>query len=116
MKKYLKTSLFIGSLILIVSCANDSTDDVTEPIEGPVTYNDNVATIFNNNCISCHGEVAPQAGLSLHTYAAVRDGVENGDVLTRMTNAAAPMPPSGLLSSTTVDIIQEWVADGYLEE
>ncbi len=116
MKNYFKLFLTI-CILCIIGCANDSTDDLTEPIaEGPVTYLDDIQSIFNSNCVSCHGEVAPQAGLSLHTYAAVRAGVEGGNVLARMTNAAAPMPPSGLLPGATIEIIQQWVADGYPEE
>lgn len=103
-------------LFLITGCANDSTDDLTEPITGPVTYQAHVKAIFNNNCISCHGGVLPQMGLSLETYAEVRAAVESGKVLARMTNVENPMPPTGLLPSTTLDVIRQWRDGGYLEE
>ena len=105
----------ISCILLIAACANDSPDDLTNPIQGPITYNATVKKIFDNNCISCHGGIMPEAGLSLETYAGVRAAVESDLVLTRMTSAQNPMPPTGLLPGTTVDIIEEWIAEGYPE-
>ena len=78
----MKTIKFILlTLILInLSCTNDSEDDLTEPLilnqNEPVTFN-NVSSIFQNNCISCHSNPPVNgAPMSLINYNDIKDAVE----------------------------------------
>lgn len=111
--------LVIGCVFLFTGCASDSTDDLTDPVDGPITYEANVRSIFDNNCVECHSGATPPAGLRLETYAQVRDAVEFGNVLDRMTDAGSPMPPNsagGLLPAPTVELIQQWAENDFPEE
>ncbi len=112
-------------LTLIVSCTNDTIEEllpVAEEVEVeeepvPISYATDVKPIMDNNCISCHGGQFPQAGLRLETYTQVRLGVEDRDVIGRMTNVNAPMPPSGLLipESAFAGVVVQWQEDGFVE-
>ena len=41
--------------------------------------------------------------------------MENGNLLNRINDQVNPMPQSGILPSSTRAVIDQWVADGYLE-
>ncbi|NQY28377.1 MAG: hypothetical protein HRT69_02790 [Flavobacteriaceae bacterium] len=120
-------TLFLASLLIMffINCENHSEDDlITPPISTPTpiptptakTYNADVKPIFTNSCISCHGK-PPSNGApsSFDVYTLVKDGVENGAILSRMNNNISPMPPSGKLPASTIAIIEQWATDGYLE-
>jgi len=118
-----KTSIFLVtafSFILFASCENNSEQDLIDlsASENTVTktYNDDVKQIFNSSCISCHGDPpANGAPISFNTYTLFKDGVENGNILNRMNSTTNPMPPGGNLPASTIAIIEQWAADGYLE-
>ena len=40
----------------------------------------------------------------------------SGKLYNRMTDAANPMPPTGILPGTVTQIIENWINDGLLEE
>ena len=117
MKKHLFTFLVLTGIVMS-SCttAEIPLDEVTDPVVEVITYTGNVKAIIDNNCTSCHGAVSPQAGLSLTTYLQVRGAAENGNLIPRMNNATAPMPPSGRLSANIQAIIDGWADGGFLEE
>ncbi len=105
-------SLFLG----LSSCTSAILEDEDiGPIVTTIKYNDDVKNIASANCVSCHGESSPQAGLDLSSYVNVRFAAENGNLLNRINNQANPMPPSGILPSSTRAVVDQWVADGYLE-
>lgn len=113
MRKYIL--LFIG-LTLFISCTEAVIEDLPpDPIPTQIKYNDDVKAIIDANCVSCHGAISPNAGLSLTTYQQVRDATENGNLINRINNVSAPMPPSNLMPSTNRAIIDQWVLDGYIE-
>ena len=116
MKKHHLIALLTFGLIL-GSCttAEIPLDDEIDPIVEIVTYNGDVKAIIDNNCVTCHGSVTPNAGLSLVTYQQVRNSAENGNLIPRMNNATNPMPQGGLLPAATRAIIDKWADDGFLE-
>ena len=85
------------------------------PITNTITYTGDVKAIIDNNCLTCHGAVNPNAGLSLVTYQQVRNSAENGNLIARMNDAVNPMPQGGLLSAQTRAVIDKWKDDGFLE-
>lgn len=123
MKKYY--IFFIGISFIfstLSSCTNHSTDDLIEPIEeiDLVTYNDNVKTIIDNNCIFCHGN-PPTNGApnSLVTYDQVKNSVMNANLIARISaqsGETGAMPFGGpRLPQNLIDIIIQWETDGLLE-
>ena len=116
MKKHLFSFLVLSGFAMS-SCTTTEIplDEVVNPIVETITYVDDVKTIIDNNCTSCHGAVSPQAGLSLVTYQQVRNAAENGNLIPRMNNATNPMPPTGRLSAEVRALIDKWADDGFLE-
>lgn len=107
------------TLVLYANCTTNTLDegDLTDlpPIVEAVTYDDDVAPIINTNCVGCHSGPSANAGLQLDGYANVRAAAEQGNLVNRINNASNPMPPSGQLPPETRQIIDQWVADGFLE-
>jgi mono/diheme cytochrome c family protein len=114
-------------VVAVAFCATlVSCDDETFPAHeggGVVTSEgcDGVGEVFANNCLACHSAAGAAGGLDLETdwYTAVIDGglVVAGDaagstLYQRMTSSSSPMPPSGLLGSDTLAIVEAWINDG----
>lgn len=114
MKKNILISLVV--LLFISGCTTTEIPvDVVEPILTTVTYETDVKTIINNNCISCHISGGQASFLSLVNYTQVRTSAESGTLIESMNDVADPMPQSGLLSAQTRAVIDAWKADGFLE-
>ena len=113
-------TLLVFSLVLS-ACENNSTDDLIDalPVDN-VTYNEHVRTIINNNCIICHGTIpANGAPMSLTTFTAVKDAVENRGLLDRISRpqgSPGMMPNGGTrLPQNQIDLIFQWEAQGLQE-
>ena len=113
-----KISLLIPFAIFAVSCESNSPDDLTIPTPDRITYNQNVKPIIDQSCATagCHNAASNSAGLTLETYAQVRNGFETRGALNRMRSTSAPMPPQGNLPGTTIILIESWINQGYLED
>lgn len=115
-----KRLLLIAILIIALqSCTtaiiDEGNKDTLPPITRTVTYDTDVKNIMTNNCITCHAGPAPSAGLNLSNYQNTRFSAEQGSLVSRMNDAANPMPPSGKLSPQTLQLIDKWVSDGFPE-
>jgi len=119
MKKIAVLFFILLSIMFFINCEKHSEDDLIipqNPIDTETTYNEDIKQIFNSSCISCHGNPpANGAPSSFDTYVLFRNGVENGAILDRMNNNVNPMPPGGNLPASTIAIIEQWAANGYLE-
>jgi len=86
----------------------------------PVTYQKDIRAIIGNNCLGCHSSPPINgAPFPLTTYLQVRDVAESGLLLTaigRQTGEVRAMPPGGRLPQAVIDRVEEWIADGLLEE
>lgn len=98
----------------------------------PVSYNRDIRPILAENCFACHGPDAStrEADLRLDTaegatadlggYAAIVPGdVDASEVIARMTDPAARMPPeeSGKeLSTEQIELVRRWIAEGAAYE
>ncbi|WP_299095942.1 hypothetical protein [uncultured Winogradskyella sp.] len=116
--KYL---LYFASLFCFTNCSYNSEDDLTEDviIEEFVTYEDNIKSIIDTNCISCHNS-PPINGApnSLVTYNDVVDAIENRDLIGRIstTDAGFVMPFGGpRLPQNLIDLVVQWEQEGLLE-
>jgi len=90
-----------------------------------VSFEEQIAPIFNEKCVSCHGEDRSSANLKLNTFADMRKGGRSGLLLIpRNPNASllirklvAPdnqrMPKNGpALDRDQIQLIARWVAEG----
>lgn len=117
----IKSTILCASLLILglQSCTKAIVDDVDPgtlpPLTKPIKYNPDIQAIMYNNCVTCHGGVAPSAGLLLNNYNDVKQAAQNGTLISRMNNATAPMPPNGLVSPELRQIIDKWKTDGFLE-
>ncbi|MCH8554398.1 MAG: hypothetical protein LAT76_04515 [Schleiferiaceae bacterium] len=119
MKKYFVFFIFFAAL---GSCTYDSKSLSDGPPEDcvpeTVTFTKDIQPLMNTYCTGCHGNTFPSAGLSLVTYAQVRDATENGNLLVRTqlpSSNPQSMPPSAGLSDCKNEILQAWVAQGFVE-
>ena len=121
MKYQLVFLILICISILFYSCANDSDEDLIEqmPIPQLVTYNDNVKSIIDNNCIFCHSDPPVNgAPISLVDYNAVKNNVDS--ILFRISKQEGEsglMPIGGpRLPQNLIDEVVQWQTDGLLEQ
>lgn len=107
----------------LISCSNDNPDTLMEdvPNDGTITYQQNVKSIIDNNCISCHA-ATPRNGapMSLVTYDQVKNAIQNRGLLNRISlnNGNSLLMPQGgpRLPQATIDIVLQWQQDGLLEQ
>ncbi len=123
-----KTVLFLIMLTISLtasSCYNDILPAV--PLPANVTFQKDVQSIFNKNCIGCHktGATVPDltTANSYLSLTTLTDGEKfviskdaNASILFQaMTGKGAPlMPPNGSLSASKLALVEKWINDGGL--
>lgn len=107
---------------LLMACSNDNPDTLMDdiPNEDVITYQQNVKSIIDNNCISCHA-ATPRNGapMALVTYEQVKNAIQNRGLLNRISlnnGNSLLMPQSGRLPQATIDVVAQWQQDGLLNE
>lgn len=108
--------LIVGAAVFMVSCESKTYADIAPPVANP-TYDANVKPIVDANCATsgCHSEGATFPPLT--NYAEVKDAAQNGQFLCKINaTCGGVMPPSGKLDQGTVDIINKWAQQGYVEK
>ena len=105
---------------LLISCSETSPEDLVDnaPVLGPVTYNADIFTIVDSQCLSCHNDNNASGNNSYSTYSQFRDATENGNVIDRITRSPGDpllMPQGNQLPQNSIDLIIQWQMDGYLE-
>ncbi len=115
-----KTILLMASLALIfTSCSNDSDDDLQELPNGSteITYDGNIKSIMQNSCTGCHSSPpvngAPFALVNFSQVSSRSSAILNA--MSRQSGASRAMPPSGRLPQTTIDLLEQWIAEGRKE-
>ena len=109
--------LFAMIIVLSYSCSSDSEDTLMPLSQNKITYTQNVKPIIDSNCIVCHNNPPVNgAPFSLLTYGDVSSRASQVlTAISRQNGEARAMPPSGRLSQSTIDIIDQWISDGLLE-
>jgi Planctomycete cytochrome C/WD domain, G-beta repeat len=115
------------AVVVAVSFALASLTTATAA-EPPVTYQDNVAAIFQAKCNACHNNDKQKGGLVLENYAGVMKGggsgavIEPGDaessrLFALITHAEEPkMPPmQPKLPDAELNLIKAWIIAGAPE-
>ncbi len=121
MKKILFFISLYGLIFATTSCANDSEDDLIDQIPTPqlVTYNNNIKSIIDNNCISCHSDPPVNgAPISLVNYDAVKNNVSSIiNRISKQEGESGLMPIGGpRLPQNLIDEVVQWQTDGLLEQ
>ncbi|QOD61773.1 hypothetical protein H9I45_04820 [Polaribacter haliotis] len=112
-------TLFI-ILLAFSNCSNSSTEDLIEPekpTDTSITYNKDVKKIIDQSCATsgCHNTSGNSGGLILENFNQVKTAVLNRGLINRMESSSAPMPASGNLPQTTINIIKNWQQQGFIE-
>ena len=122
MKKKLFQITLLNSLLLLFGCTAVSEEDLVDatPLPEIITYNVDVKSIIDNNCIICHSN-PPQNGapMPLVRYENVKEAVQNRNLIGRISSEdpAFMMPFGGpRLPQNLIDIIIQWNEDGLIEE
>jgi uncharacterized membrane protein len=110
---------------LLTSCSNEDSETLTSTpppnSTAKVTYNQNIKSIIDNNCVVCHAAV-PRNGApnSLVTYAQVKESITNRGLLNRISlpNGNGLLMPQGgpRMPQGTIDLVAKWQQDGLLEQ
>lgn len=118
---FLKFFVFCA-LFIHIGCENDSEDDLvdTTPPVTLVTYESDVKSIIDTNCIACHNDPPVNfAPMPLLNFTQVKEAVDNRGLLDRVSSEDISflMPAGGpRLPQATIDVILQWNTDGLLEQ
>jgi hypothetical protein len=97
---------------------NENEDDENENNENEInsiTFESDVRTIMENNCNRCHtSPPAFGAPFPLLDFDQVSSRIDR--IIIRMNSASNPMPPSGRVSFSIRNTMEQWREDGLLEE
>lgn len=97
--------------------------DIVAP--GDIDWVNVIGPLFQENCVACHSEAAPQSGLDLTTFEALETGGNQGTLLDtvdvenallidylRGRNGKLVMPPSGALPEAEINLVEGWLMNG----
>lgn len=118
MKKRQIISTIIIILFIITGCNTRTYDDISEnnPIPEMVKYNENVKTIIQTNCTSCHSTAGSASYYPLTNYTETKNAITSIlDRIQRANGDPDKMPQNGSISQSNIDVIKKWQTDGLLE-
>lgn len=119
MKLTINRILVILILAIMYNCSSSSDEDTTTttPTDEKVTYDQDIKSIINTNCLGCHSDPPTnEAPFPLVTYNDVKNNASLIlTAISKETGEESAMPPVGRLSQTTIDTVNQWVEDGLLE-
>ncbi len=113
MKKIILSALSLGAVCFFNSCYYDNFKELNpQPAacdtSNTVTYEADVKSIINNNCISCHSQGGGTQPY-LDTYQNLSSYSAEQLLAVLAPGAAKPMPPSSALPQGDIDKITQWV-------
>ena len=119
----MKARIYFGITILVTalySCDSHTYEEIEEEviIEGDVTYDANVKSIIDSDCVSCHSDGNVAAFRPLTNYNEVKEAVETAGLLDRIqmqSSEPGVMPQTGRMPQSKIDVILQWNEDGLLE-
>jgi len=82
---------------------------------GVITYQNQIATLISNNCISCHSGSGASKGILLDTYATVKVQLDNGKLLAAVKGTSIQMPPGSSITSCELREIELWKTNGAIQ-
>src|SRR4030095_6419595 len=108
--------LLVVAAAFMISCESRTYADISAPESSNPTYDANVKAIMEANCTTtgCHnqGETFPP----LTNYTEVKEAAQNGALLCKINDQCGVMPETGKMPQTTVDVINLWEQQGFIEK
>jgi nitrate/TMAO reductase-like tetraheme cytochrome c subunit/mono/diheme cytochrome c family protein len=94
------------------------------PEGAQVTFQNAIGPMLEGNCGVCHNTSNPLKGLDLTTYEGLRQGGESGAVIIANDPESSPIiivqtsedSHFAQLTSDEISLLEQWIADGALEE
>lgn len=90
--------------------------DLTPPVQSEcdtITYAKHIKPIFDANCLSCHGNTSPSAGLSLTDYTQTKSAADLGKIKARVVDGNPSfMPQGGQLPPDQLKLVKCWLDNG----
>jgi len=114
---------YLSALLILSSCESEhlyGPDGILE-VAGcdtiDLSYTNQIKSILDGNCMDCHSTANASAAIVLDNYAAVKDAINNGEVLKAINHESgvSDMPPSGKMNNCTILQIETWVKEGMKE-
>jgi uncharacterized membrane protein len=119
LRKYVGAAIVLLSIMLWLSCSKSNEMEFNNGGNQCDTvnmkYSVNVQPILQSNCYSCHASGISTAGVTLDTYAGVKQQADNGNLVNVISHTPGyPAMPNGLpkLSDCNINIIKDWVDRG----
>ena len=115
MKKQFKFfTIILVSVLLLNGCYDDNEETLYRFTTANcdlnnVTYNQTIAPIIQESCISCHSGIAPSGNLSLQNHGEVAAAVLSKNLYGRIASTSNPMPPSGIMDECKIKKIKKWI-------
>lgn len=123
----MRNSLYLLLLLCVFSACKPK--DECESIPSVVSFSNAVQPIFDRSCnkVGCHQGNLPAGGLDLTSAKAYDQLSSTGSGYVKAGNAAGsllylqlnsitnPMPPSGKLDACEINLVQNWIDQGGLE-
>ncbi len=117
--KHISISILLGLIILLgySGCYYDNEAELYPNVtcdSTNVTYSVTISTILQNNCLGCHSQNSPSAGVILEGYDNVKPYTTNGSLYGVVSYATGftGMPASGKMSACNIALIKKWVDAG----
>ena len=120
MKIFKIKNLIFFFVLIFLSCSNDSEDDLINQPQTPqvITFTNDIKSIMDNNCISCHSNPAINgASVPLTDFNNVKNAVVNNNLINRISTTpgqSGAMPFGGpQLPQNLIDLVIHWQTDGF---
>ena len=118
----LRNLTYVLLTALLFNCSYHNEDDLVDDdpvVEEFVTYEGQVKSIIDTNCIACHSNPPVNgAPIPLTTFTEVKNAVENNGLISRISSddLGFVMPFGGpRLPQNLIDLVIAWEEDGLLE-
>ena len=87
MINHIKRIIVLFLILLCFSCENNIEEDYAifnDCSEAEVYYQENIASIMLNNCVSCHSSSNSSGGLSLESFNSSIEAIRDGSIINRI--------------------------------
>ncbi len=120
MRRLVLSMSFFVLFTTFFSCSSDNEEDLFEDMMiETASFADNILPILQTNCYGCHSvdNAVFGAGLILEGHSNLISFVDSNKFPEVLTGAGglSVMPPSGQLTTSQIDLIQQWIDEGALD-
>ncbi|HRP89011.1 MAG TPA: hypothetical protein PKX92_03135 [Edaphocola sp.] len=115
-----KLFFIVVGFSFMMACRTRTMEDITgkQPDPGITTnYEDDVKVIIQNNCNNCHAPGGSKSSFPLNTYQLMKENFD--EILNRVQRPNGDplkMPQGSSLSSSQIEVLKKWKADGFIEK